>query len=64
MSDYIRRPECFECVSAINGALVTIKERIKRLRKDVDRLEAENKELREKVQLLEVSQAVLKKARS
>ena len=60
MSEYIRRAECYECVSAINGALVSIKERIKQLRKDVCRLEEENKELKEQVQFLEISQAELK----
>ena len=54
MSEYIRRGECLEAVSAINGILVKFQERIKELRKDMGRLEAENKALKDKVQLLEI----------
>ena len=60
MSDYIRRGECLEAVAKVNSVLVMLQERISQIRKDVEKLEAENKELREKVQLLEISHATLK----
>lgn len=60
MSEFIRRGECLEAVAKINSALVTFQERISQLRKDVGRLEEENRALKEQIQLLEVSVAVLK----
>ena len=60
MSDYIRRGECLEAVAKVNSALVMLQERIRQLRKDVGRLEEENRALKEQIQLLEVSVAVLK----
>ena len=64
MSDYIRRPECFAACAKINQGLCWLEERVKELRRDMKRLEAENKELRGKVQSLEIGQAVLKESRS
>ena len=52
MSEYIRRTECLECVSGLNGILHDFKGAIKRLRKDVDRLEEENRALKDKIQAL------------
>ena len=60
MSEFIRRGECLEAVAKVNSALVTFQERISQLRKDVGRLEEENRALNEQIQLLEVSVAVLK----
>ena len=60
MSEFIRRGECLEAVAKVNSALVMLQERIRQLRKDVGRLEEENRALKEQIQLLEVSVAVLK----
>lgn len=54
MSDYIRRPECFAACAKINQGLCWLEERVKEIRKDMGRLEAENKALKDKVQLLEI----------
>ena len=54
MSGYIRRGECLEAMSAANGIMLTFKERIRQIRKDMEKLEAENKALKDKVQLLEI----------
>lgn len=50
MSEFIRRGECLEAVAKVNSALVMLQERIRQLRKDIEKLEAENKELTNKVQ--------------
>ena len=60
MSDYIRRTECLAACAKINTAFCWLEERVKELRRNVERLEAENKDMREKVQALEISQATLK----
>ena len=54
MSDYIRRGECLEAVARVNSNLSWLREHFKVLRKDMDRLEEENKALKDKVQLLEI----------
>ena len=54
MSEYIRRGECLEAVAKVNSVLTMFDERIKQLRKDVCRLEAENRALKDKVQALEI----------
>ncbi len=54
MSGYIRRGECLEAVAKVNFNLCWLQERVKELRKDMGRLEAENKALKDKVQLLEI----------
>ena len=60
MSEFIRRGECLEAAAKVNSALTMFEERISQLRKDVEKLGAENKALKEKVQLLEVDLAALK----
>ena len=60
MSDYIRRGECLEACAKINTGLCWLEERVKELRRDMESLESENRELREKVRHLELSHAVLK----
>lgn len=60
MSEFIRRGECLEAVAKVNSALVMLQERIRQIRKDVGTLEEENRALKEQIQLLEVSVAVLK----
>ena len=60
MSDYIRRPECLAACAKINTGLCWLEERVKEFRRDMERLESENRELREKVRHLELSHAVLK----
>lgn len=60
MSEYIRRGECLEAVAKVNSNLCWLQERVKELRKDMGRLEAENKALKDKVQLLEIDLATLK----
>lgn len=54
MSEYICRGECLETVAKVNCALVKFQERIRQIRKDMEKLEAENKALREKIQALEI----------
>ena len=54
MSEYIRRGECLEAVAKVNSNLCWLREHFKVLRKDMDRLEAENKALKDKIQLLEI----------
>ena len=60
MSDYIRRTECLAACAKINTGLCWLEERVKELRRDMKRLESENRDLREKVRLLELSHAMLK----
>lgn len=50
MSEFIRRGECLEAVAKVNSALARFEERISQLRKDVGRLEEENRALTNKVQ--------------
>lgn len=54
MSEYIRRGECLEAVAKVNSVLMKFQERIRQIRKDMEKLEAENKALREKIQALEI----------
>ena len=54
MSEYTRRGECLEAVAKVNSNLCWLQESVKKLRKDMGRLEAENKALKDKVQLLEI----------
>ena len=60
MSEYIRRGECLEAVAKINSVLTRFEELIRQIRKDVGRLEEENRALKEQIHLLEISVAVLK----
>ena len=50
MSEFIRRGECLEAVAKVNSALARFEERIRQIRKDMEKLEAENKKLTNKVQ--------------
>ena len=52
MSEYIRRGECLEAVAKVNSVLTMFEERIRQIRRDMEKLEAENKELKDKVQKL------------
>ena len=52
MSGYIRRGECFEAVAKVNSVLTRFEERIRQIRRDMEKLEAENKALKDKVQKL------------
>ena len=54
MSEYIRRGECLEAVAKVNSVLTRFEERIRQIRRDMENLEAENKELKDKVLLLEI----------
>lgn len=56
----IRRGECLEAVAKVNSVLTRFEERIKHIRKDIEKLEAENKALREKIQVLEIRHQELK----
>ena len=60
MSEYIRRGECLEAVAKVNSVLTMFEERIRQISRDMEKLEAENRALKEKVQLLEVDLAALK----
>lgn len=50
MSEYIRRGECLEAVAKVNSVLMMFEERIRQIRRDMEKLEAENKDLKDKVQ--------------
>ena len=50
MSEYIRRGECLEAVAKVNSVLTMFEERIRQIRRDMEKLEAENKDLKDKVQ--------------
>ena len=54
MSGYIRRGECLEAVAKVNSVLTMFEERIRQIRRDMEKLEAENRALREKIQALEI----------
>ena len=60
MSEYIRRGECLEAVAKVNSVLMMFEERIRQIRRDMEKLEAENRALKDKVQILEVDLAALK----
>ena len=60
MSGYIRRQECFSCVSKISQNLCWLEERCKELRKDMNRLESENRALKDNVQTLEIKHEELR----
>ena len=52
MSEYIRRGECLEAVAKVNSVLARFEERIRQIQKDMNKLKAENKALKDKVQIL------------
>ena len=54
MSEYIRRGECLEAVAKVNSVLTRFEERIRQIRRNMEKLEAENKALKDKVQVLEI----------
>ena len=60
MSEYIRRGECLEAVAKVNSVLTMFEERIRQIRRDMEKLEAENRELKDKVQILEIRYEELK----
>lgn len=52
MSEYIRRGECLEAVAKVNSVLTRFEERIRQIQKDMNKLKAENRALKDKVQIL------------
>lgn len=52
MSEFIRRGECLEAVAKVNSVLTRFEELIKQIRRDVEKLDAENRALKDKVQNL------------
>lgn len=54
MSGYIYRGECLEAMAKVNSGLTRFDERIRQIRRDMEKLETENKELKDKVQTLEI----------
>ena len=60
MSGHVRITDFLLCASDVNASLCWLRDRCKELKREMQRLEAENRELKDKVQLLEVDLAALK----